>query len=110
MAKPRKVRGVTCTSPDGRSKENSTSIPTTILGDSELEGEIPDDPMVSKPIHPFILPISQETQLLPVWSYPSDYEDLADVFKEDGTDCLPPHRTVACAVELIPGVPLPKPR
>ncbi|KAG8124227.1 hypothetical protein E2320_019517 [Naja naja] len=139
-------------------RRDSSTIPTTVLGDSELEGETPDEQMVSKPIHPFILPISlwnkrteqgikvgalidsgctrclitqgvvdklnlkviklgfpikfeqKNHNYCLVRSYPIEYEDLADVFKEDGTDFLPPHRTMDCAIELIPGVPLPKPR
>ncbi|KAK9400665.1 hypothetical protein NXF25_011379 [Crotalus adamanteus] len=42
--------------------------------------------------------------------YPSIYNDLAAVFSEHECDTLPPHRVTDCAIELIPGAKLPKPR
>lgn len=38
------------------------------------------------------------------------YNDLADVFREEECDVLPPHYVTDCAIELIPGAKLPKPR
>lgn len=43
-------------------------------------------------------------------AYPAVYQDLAQVFDEEECDVLPPHRETDCAIELIPGAPLPKPR
>ncbi|XP_039178262.1 uncharacterized protein LOC120298525 [Crotalus tigris] len=43
-------------------------------------------------------------------SYPEEYRDLAMVFSEEECNHLPPHRPTDCAIELLPGVKLPKPR
>ncbi|KAK9412177.1 hypothetical protein NXF25_003352 [Crotalus adamanteus] len=42
--------------------------------------------------------------------YPQVYNDLAAVFSEQECDSLPPHRPTDCAIELVPGAKLPKPR
>ncbi|KAG8139065.1 hypothetical protein E2320_001858 [Naja naja] len=42
-------------------------------------------------------------------AYPIEYTDLADVFNKTGNDQILPHRPTDCAIELIPGVKLPKP-
>ncbi|KAK9410979.1 hypothetical protein NXF25_002154 [Crotalus adamanteus] len=42
--------------------------------------------------------------------FPVEYEDLRDVFSERECDALPPHRSTDCAIDIIPGAKLPKPR
>ncbi|KAK9395798.1 hypothetical protein NXF25_019159 [Crotalus adamanteus] len=42
--------------------------------------------------------------------FPVEYEDLKDVFSERECDALPPHRSTDCAIDIIPGAKLPKPR
>ncbi|KAK9401814.1 hypothetical protein NXF25_010170 [Crotalus adamanteus] len=42
--------------------------------------------------------------------YPEEYRDLAAVFSEEDCNQLPPHRSTDCAIQLLPGVKLPKPR
>ncbi|XP_060539018.1 uncharacterized protein LOC132709560 [Pantherophis guttatus] len=41
---------------------------------------------------------------------PREYQDLAGVFSEAECDILPPHRETDCAIEIIPGAKLPKPK
>ncbi|KAK9391826.1 hypothetical protein NXF25_017413 [Crotalus adamanteus] len=43
-------------------------------------------------------------------SFPVEYEDLKDVFSERECDELPPHRSTDCAIDIVPGARLPKPR
>lgn len=40
-------------------------------------------------------------------SVPSEYHDLKLVFSKDRALSLPPHRPYDCAIELLPGAPLP---
>ncbi|XP_015260318.1 PREDICTED: uncharacterized protein LOC107104748 [Cyprinodon variegatus] len=40
-------------------------------------------------------------------SVPSDYHDLAPVFSKVSALSLPPHRPYDCAIDLLPGAPLP---
>ncbi|KAK9400308.1 hypothetical protein NXF25_013327 [Crotalus adamanteus] len=42
--------------------------------------------------------------------YPAVYNDLAAVFSEQESDSLPSHRSTDCAIEIVPGAKLPKPR
>lgn len=39
---------------------------------------------------------------------PPEYHDFADVFCKKRAEVLPPHRPYDCAINLIPGAPLPK--
>ncbi|KAG8128469.1 hypothetical protein E2320_015313, partial [Naja naja] len=48
-----------------RSGEEISTMPSNTLGEDEIEGEIPDDPMVSKLINPFIIPAS-------LWNKPTN--------------------------------------
>lgn len=41
---------------------------------------------------------------------PEAYADLADIFSEEECNSLPPHRPTDCALELVPGAKLDKPR
>ncbi|XP_060545015.1 retrotransposon-derived protein PEG10 isoform X5 [Pantherophis guttatus] len=41
---------------------------------------------------------------------PEEYQDLAEVFSEAECDILPPHREADCAIKIIPGAKLPKPK
>lgn len=41
--------------------------------------------------------------------FPDIYKDLLEVCSEE-CEILPPHRATECAIELIPGAKLPKPR
>uniref|UniRef100_A0A3P9C5M7 ribonuclease H n=1 Tax=Maylandia zebra TaxID=106582 RepID=A0A3P9C5M7_9CICH len=41
---------------------------------------------------------------------PSVYHDLAEVFRKDRAQSLPPHRPYDCAIDLLPGAPLPTSR
>lgn len=43
-------------------------------------------------------------------TFPPEYNDLKEVFSETECEVLPPHRPTDCAIELVPGVKLPKPR
>ncbi|KAL3969834.1 glutaminyl-tRNA synthetase [Sarotherodon galilaeus] len=43
-------------------------------------------------------------------SVPPVYHDLAEVFCKDRAKSLPPHRPYDCAIELLPGAPLPTSR
>lgn len=43
-------------------------------------------------------------------SVPRVYHDLAEVFSKDGARSLPPHRPYDCAIDLLPGAPLPSGR
>ncbi len=38
---------------------------------------------------------------------PSEYHDLKQVFSKDRALSLPPHRPYDCAIDLLPGSPLP---
>lgn len=42
--------------------------------------------------------------------FPAVYDDLAEVFSERDCDSLPPHRPTDCAIDILPGAKLPKPR
>ncbi|KAK9395714.1 hypothetical protein NXF25_019075 [Crotalus adamanteus] len=42
--------------------------------------------------------------------FPAAYADLAEVFSERECDTLPPHRPTDCAIDILPGAKLPKPR
>ncbi|XP_060114520.1 EF-hand calcium-binding domain-containing protein 6 [Heteronotia binoei] len=39
--------------------------------------------------------------------FPAPYQEFADVFDEKEADQLPPHRPYDCAIDLMPGAPLP---
>lgn len=39
-----------------------------------------------------------------------EYYDLAKVFSKRESDTLPPHRPTDCAIEIMPGAKLPKPK
>ena len=41
---------------------------------------------------------------------PQEYHDLSAVFSKDSALSLPPHRPYDCAIDLLPGAPLPKSR
>lgn len=41
---------------------------------------------------------------------PREYWDLREVFSEEASSALPPHRSTDCAIEILPGVKLPKPK
>lgn len=41
---------------------------------------------------------------------PSVYHDLAEVFQKDRAQSLPLHRPYDCAIDLLPGAPLPTSR
>lgn len=41
---------------------------------------------------------------------PPVYHDLAEVFRKDRAQSLPPHRPYDCAIDLLPGTPLPTSR
>ncbi|XP_058041925.1 uncharacterized protein LOC131199783 [Ahaetulla prasina] len=41
---------------------------------------------------------------------PKEYWDLREVFSEKASDVLPPHRPIDCAIDILPGVKLPKPK
>lgn len=41
---------------------------------------------------------------------PSVYHDLAEVFQKDRAQSLPPHHPYDCAIDLLPGTPLPTSR
>lgn len=43
-------------------------------------------------------------------SVPKDYHDLAEVFSKQKALSLPPHRPYDCAIDLLPGAPLPSSR
>jgi len=43
-------------------------------------------------------------------SVPSEYHDLAPVFSKVSATSLPPHRPYDCAIELLPGAPMPSSR
>lgn len=43
-------------------------------------------------------------------SVPSEYHDLQEVFSKDRAPSLPPHRHYDCAIDLLPGAPLPSSR
>lgn len=42
--------------------------------------------------------------------FPKVYKDLAKVFSEKECDILPPHCPTNCAIEILPGARLPKPK
>ncbi|KAK9406808.1 hypothetical protein NXF25_005582 [Crotalus adamanteus] len=42
--------------------------------------------------------------------YPAVYSDLAAVFSEQECNSLPPHRSMDCTIEIVPGAKLPKSR
>ncbi|KAG8138858.1 hypothetical protein E2320_001647, partial [Naja naja] len=117
--------------PDVPIEGERSTMPHTTLEEGELENEMPDDPMGIKVgvlidlgctrclitqavvdklnlrVIKLSVPIKFEQQVgeraAPERTYPIEYEDLEDVFKEDGTNCLPPLRPMDCAIELIPG-------
>lgn len=43
-------------------------------------------------------------------TFPHEYHEFADVFCKQEAEVLPPHRSFDCAINLIPGAPLPKGR
>ncbi len=43
-------------------------------------------------------------------SVPREYHDLGEVFSKDRALSLPPHRPYDCAIDLVPGAPLPSSR
>ncbi|ETE57834.1 hypothetical protein L345_16448, partial [Ophiophagus hannah] len=45
-----------------------------------------------------------------VGQIPREYQDLAELFSETECDILPPHCEMDCAIEIIPGAKLPKPK
>uniref|UniRef100_A0A3B3WGT0 Ty3 transposon capsid-like protein domain-containing protein n=1 Tax=Poecilia mexicana TaxID=48701 RepID=A0A3B3WGT0_9TELE len=45
-----------------------------------------------------------------ITSVPSEYHDLFTVFSKDKALSLPPHRPYDCAIDLLPGAPLPNSR
>ena len=55
---------------------------------------------------------SRSTKLEPpdLSNVPECYHDLCDVFSKDSALSLPPHRPYDCAINLLPGAPLPKSR
>ncbi|XP_014872995.1 uncharacterized protein lrfn4b [Poecilia latipinna] len=57
------------------------------------------------PGHPPANP--QEADPPDLSSIPADYHDLAPVFSKSKALSLPPHRPYDCAIELLPGAPLP---
>ncbi|XP_039215403.1 uncharacterized protein LOC120315311 [Crotalus tigris] len=67
----------------GDAEEKAPDVPGTTAQLQERKGELP---------------------------YPEEYRDLAAVFSEEDCNQLPPHRSTDCAIELLPGVKLPKPR
>lgn len=46
----------------------------------------------------------------PLPGIPREYRDLVDVFSKGASDELPPHRTTDCAIEILLGGKLPKPK
>lgn len=43
-------------------------------------------------------------------AYPKVYKDLEEVFSEKECDILCPYQPTDCAIEIIPGATLPKPK
>lgn len=41
---------------------------------------------------------------------PPEYDDIQEVFSKDRAQSLPPHRLYDCAIDLLPGAPLPSSR
>ena len=52
----------------------------------------------------------QETEPPDLSGVPQAYHDLSAVFSKDSALSLPPHRPYDCAIDLLPGAPLPKGR
>lgn len=50
------------------------------------------------------------TQAHDLSSIPPEYHDLQEVFNKDKACSLPPHRPYDCAIDLLPGAPLPSSR
>lgn len=55
-----------------------------------------------------VTPKSQEE--IDLTNVPSEYHDLCEVFSKDHALSLPPHRPYDCAIDLLPGAPLPTKR
>ena len=47
------------------------------------------------------------TETIDLSNVPKEYHDLMEVFSKDSACSLPPHRPYDCAIDLIPGAPLP---
>lgn len=57
------------------------------------------------------LPFQTPRQEIPdLTSVPVEYQDLRQVFCKQRARSLPPHRRYDCAIDLLPGAPLPKSR
>ena len=55
----------------------------------------------------FSSPSPSPAEEVDISSIPSEYHDLKLVFSKDRALSLPPHRPYDCAIELLPGAPLP---
>nr|XP_033946356.1 uncharacterized protein LOC117452042 [Pseudochaenichthys georgianus] len=53
---------------------------------------------------------NQDSDFPDLSNVPSCYRDLKEVFNKTKATSLPPHRTYDCAIDLLPGSPLPKGR